>query len=255
MKRLIISASVACLLVSACEENKPTQKTITKPATKKPASKPSKAAASAPAKSHGGHAMPTSTGSMIMAQTVADFDKWKAAFDANADKRKGMGVVWHSVSRSPTEKKMVLVHLIGDLGKMKGFQASPGFKKAMQAAGVEGDPAVWWGQDVAIKSPRGALKEKTASMFVRHKVADFNAWKAAFDGGTAARGKTGMVGTSISKDPKDPNTVIVHTMGSTSMALFKYAQSEGFKKSLKASGVTGEIDILIGDDVEVKSYH
>lgn len=195
------------------------------------------------------------TGSMIVKQTVGDFDAWKQQFDAHADPRKGMGVVWHSVSRANEDENVVITHFVGkDLTKMREFTESEGFKKAMESAGVTGEPTVWLANDVAIESPREQVEAATASMIVKHEVEDFAKWKEAFDGAKAGRSKSGIVGGSVSRNADDPNVVIVHMMGSDLEAMKAYATSDRFKQAMEASGVKGEPEIWFATDVDVKQY-
>lgn len=195
------------------------------------------------------------TGSMIVKQTVGDFETWKKQFDAYADPRKGMGVVWHSVSRDPEDQNVVITHFVGtDLEKMRQFTESDGFKKAMETSGVTGEPTVWFAKDVMIESPRKEIEAATASMIVKQEVEDFEKWKAAFDGAKEGRSKSGIVGGSVSRTVEDPNVVIVHMMGSDLEAMKSYATSERFKQAMEASGAKGEPEIWFATDVDVKQY-
>jgi hypothetical protein len=78
---------------------------------------------------------------VMIRHKVADFNKWKPAYDENQSARKAFGLkdlhLWRN-SENPNE--VVLSFEVGDLAKAKQFAASPELKAKMQEAGVLGAP-------------------------------------------------------------------------------------------------------------------
>lgn len=76
---------------------------------------------------------------------VADFAKWKAEYDKHADKRKEAGLLVNGVSKNVDDEKEVGVWAAArDLEAVKKFMGSEDLKNAMKAAGVEGEPEVFF---------------------------------------------------------------------------------------------------------------
>ena len=50
----------------------------------------------------------------------------------------------------------------------------------------------------------------TASLFVKHQVNDYAAWKKGYDGNGPIRNEGGVLADSVHRDPDDPNTVLVY---------------------------------------------
>lgn len=77
---------------------------------------------------------------------VADFSDWKQAYDAFDNDRVAMGVVGHSVYRSPEDPNDVTVtHDFASSDAARAFVASDRLREAMTAAGVLGEPTMWTG--------------------------------------------------------------------------------------------------------------
>ena len=92
-----------------------------------------------------------------------------------------------------------------------------------------------------------------ASIFSRHKVNDFKAWKKVYDGRVPAAKEEGLIAESVHRDPDDPNTVIVyHQFGdlSTTQEFVAAMNTEQFQSLLKEAGVKVEtMELWIGEDV------
>lgn len=75
---------------------------------------------------------------------VADYDEWKAGFDAHKDARLAGGVIAWGVGREVGAPNKVAVHLaVGDAIKFNVMMGSDEMKSAMRDAGVQGEPIVY----------------------------------------------------------------------------------------------------------------
>jgi hypothetical protein len=89
---------------------------------------------------------------MFIKQRVADYAKWKAAFDEHETMRRAGGVTAHSVQRQPDDPNVVIVALrVSDMSKAKQFAGSEDLKAAMARAGVQGTPEIWIADEVEEK--------------------------------------------------------------------------------------------------------
>lgn len=91
------------------------------------------------------------TFSIIIRHEVADFDKWKTAYDADEARRKEMTILGGSVSRAADNENMVILHfMVTDPAKVKEAMESDDMKKVMKEAGVKGPPEVAVAKDVEV---------------------------------------------------------------------------------------------------------
>jgi hypothetical protein len=82
---------------------------------------------------------------MFVRHPVADFAKWKQAYDDFDDERKGMGVIGDAVFMSADDPNDVTAwHDFETLQATRAFVASDRLGEVMSAAGVAGEPAIWF---------------------------------------------------------------------------------------------------------------
>jgi hypothetical protein len=78
-----------------------------------------------------------------------------------------------------------------------------------------------------------------AGAIVRHKVADFDVWKKAFDDHAAARMQAGVVGHAVNRVTDDANTVVIYLQTENLESLRQFAASEDLKTVMTNAGVQG----------------
>lgn len=173
----------------------------------------------------------------IVEHAVADFDTWKATFDALGDLRRRSGVLSARVCRSADGPDRVAVCLTAD-----GFEAfsrllaDPDRRRAMERAGVIGNPVSTFAVPVEDRTVRD---RRLPGAFTRHRVADFDAWKRGFDSFAAMRAQAGVVGHAVARVKDDPDEVIVMLQGESSEALSRFIASDERKQAMAALGVQG----------------
>jgi len=85
---------------------------------------------------------------MIIRHKVADYSRWKEAFDAHLNTRKAAGETDYRVLQSVDDPREVTIFLDWDsLERARRFAGSEDLKQAMQKAGVVGDPDVRFLED------------------------------------------------------------------------------------------------------------
>jgi len=80
-------------------------------------------------------------------------------------------------------------------------------------------------------------------MFARHKVKDFNTWKAAYDAFEAERETMGVRGHGFYQADGDPNDVTVYHDFDSMDAAKSFAGSARLKEVMEQAGVQGAPDI------------
>ncbi len=90
--------------------------------------------------------------SMFIKHTVADYARWKPVFDEHQATRMANGVTAHSLHRDADDPNVVIAVLrVSDLNRAKEFASSEELRSAMERAGVQGPPEIWFADDVEEK--------------------------------------------------------------------------------------------------------
>lgn len=85
---------------------------------------------------------------MIIRHKVADYPRWKEAFDSHLNTRKAAGETEYRVLLSVDDPREVTLFFDWDsLERARRFAGSDDLKQAMQKAGVLGDPDVRFLED------------------------------------------------------------------------------------------------------------
>ena len=85
---------------------------------------------------------------MIVRHKVADYTRWKEAFDAHLNVRKAAGETDYRVLQSVDDPREVTLFFDwNSLENARRFASSDGLKQAMQRAGVVGDPEIRFVED------------------------------------------------------------------------------------------------------------
>ena len=93
-----------------------------------------------------------------------------------------------------------------------------------------------------------------ASMFIKHRVADYARWKPVFDEHEPLRIEYGTVGHSLHRDADDPNVIIIAFRVNDLNRAKEFASSEELRSAMERAGVLGPPEIWFADDVEEKRY-
>ncbi|HYV73724.1 MAG TPA: cyclase [Candidatus Binatia bacterium] len=85
---------------------------------------------------------------VIIRHKVADYGRWKEAFDAHLNARKAGGEMGHRLLLSVDDPRDVTVVLDWDgLDRARRFASSDDLKQTMQKAGVLGEPEIRFLED------------------------------------------------------------------------------------------------------------
>lgn len=82
---------------------------------------------------------------LFVRHKVADYARWRTAYNDFDTERKGMGVTSHGVYQLDGDPNDVTIyHEFTTVDAAKAFAGSPRLKEVMQAAGVQGMPDIWF---------------------------------------------------------------------------------------------------------------
>ncbi len=85
---------------------------------------------------------------------------------------------------------------------------------------------------------RPDVRLPTIALIVNHTVADFDAWKAAFDAVEDARRSASVVGHHINRSEENPNDLSVYLAATDAEALRAFASSQELTDAMTGAGVT-----------------
>ena len=82
---------------------------------------------------------------LFVRHDVADFATWKKAYDDFDDERAALGVTGHGVYRVEDDPNSVIIyHHFDSMDAARAFMGSERLREVMTAAGVRGEPTVWF---------------------------------------------------------------------------------------------------------------
>jgi hypothetical protein len=87
-------------------------------------------------------------------------------------------------------------------------------------------------------------------LLVRHKVADYERWKLAFDAHSVTRQANGSRGGQLFRDAADPNELVVLLEWDVLENARQFAQSEELREVMQRAGVVDRPDIYFLKDGE-----
>jgi hypothetical protein len=169
---------------------------------------------------------------------VADFAKWKIAYDGHDSARLANGIHSYVIGRGIQDPNMVLIALKpDDMEKAKAFVKDPSLKKAMQKGGVIGAPTISfvttvWQDTGVVSSP---IRSRTT-----FAVKDWDAWLKSFEEGKQERIDNGITVRAVGHDPEDNKKVALVTAIIDTAKAHAYWKSDMLKKRREAGGVIGE---------------
>lgn len=175
---------------------------------------------------------------VVIMHKVANFEKWKSAYDEHDSARLASGIHNYVIARGADDSNVVMVALkVDDLTKAKAFAKDPGLKKAMQKGGVAGAPSISFVtmvfQDTA--NIGSVLRARTT-----YTVKDWDAWQKAFEDGKQERLDNGITDRAYGHDADDDKKVTMVTAITDTAKAFAYYKSDALKQRRKAAGVVSE---------------
>jgi quinol monooxygenase YgiN len=87
------------------------------------------------------------------------------------------------------------------------------------------------------------------TLFAKHEVKDYAAWRRVYDDFDAKRRKMGVISDSVYRSEDDPNNITVTHDFSDLAAAKAFADSQELRDTMHKAGVTGAPEIWFAKDV------
>ena len=175
---------------------------------------------------------------VIIWQKVADFSKWKPAYDGHDTARLASGLHNYVIGRDVNDSNMILVALkADDITKAKAFAKDPGLKAAMQKGGVIGTPTIMFNTMAYQDNAQNMSSLRSMSSFT---VKDWDAWKKSFESHRQTRTDNGLTDRAYGYDVDDTHKVTLVVAINDSAKANAFWRSDLLKKQRAEGGVVGE---------------
>lgn len=87
-----------------------------------------------------------------------------------------------------------------------------------------------------------------SSIIIRHRVADFDVWKAAFDEHGTVRRDYGLVDTGLLRDEDDANMVTILLSTDDTARAREFLASDSLRETMQGAGVESQPDVWVATD-------
>jgi heme-degrading monooxygenase HmoA len=176
---------------------------------------------------------------VFLKHEVADYAAWRPVYDADEPRRNEAGLKEIGVYRDADDENMVLI--VWETANTNAFKAmveSPDLAEKMKEAGVTSKPEVWIG-----KSLQGGM----GTVFLRHKVADYVAWRPIYDADEPRRNEAGLKEIGVYRDADDENMILIVWETDDTNAFKAMVESPDLADKMKEAGVTSEPETWMGE--------
>ena len=175
---------------------------------------------------------------VLISYRVADFDSWKATFDALEHRRVENGFLGHHINRAADDpNSLTLFFAVADTNRAKAFVSSDEIKESMRKAGAISAPEFTW---VTPVRENIVWDRKLPAFVVTHHVDDFDAWLAGYDAADDIRRSNGIIGDAANRSIDDPSLAVVYHQAESFDTLQSFLESEDLKVAMKSAGVVSE---------------
>lgn len=189
---------------------------------------------------------------VVLSYRVADFDAWKAVFDANEQGRIDQGILGHHINRAEDDPNSLSVYLaVGNAEKVKAWMASDALKALMAEAGVLSAPASSWMTPVRESI---VWDRQLPAMMVSHRVEDFDRWLAGYDAAEDLQRSSGVIGHAANRLVDDPSTAVVYHQAESFEHLRSMLGSDELKTAMNEAGVVSEPEVTFHTGGWAKQY-
>jgi hypothetical protein len=174
---------------------------------------------------------------MTITHKVADYAKWKLAYDGHDSVRAAHGLHNYVIARGLEDSNLVMVALkMDDVTKAKEMGASKEMMDRMKKAGVKGSASLDYTETVMNDT---TAIQQTVRLMIKHKVKDWVAWKKAFDDHKQARMDAGLTDRVVGHTVGDDHRVtLVFAVADVDKAK-AFIKSKDLKDKMNEAGVDG----------------
>jgi hypothetical protein len=246
------SLLLACTLAACSQQPAPASPEAApaaaqpEPAATAPAGAASAAAAPAPSGSPG---LTQHTGaSLFVVHLISDFAAFQKYFEDGAAQRQAAGIEGHLLTR--LDDGRVVIHFFAkDAAKVQAALNSEDLQRYLNRGGAPDSSLVWVTRDELVFLPSKPPAVPTFSLYLKRRTRDFAGFRKAFEQRTTLFSKQGMLAFGLHQSSSQPETVVLHFMGSSKASLEALSSLAEFRELMALTEETDTKKPLIGEDV------
>jgi hypothetical protein len=87
-----------------------------------------------------------------------------------------------------------------------------------------------------------------SSIIIRHRVANFDVWKAAFDEHGSVRREYGLADTGLLRDEEDASMVTILLSTDDTARAREFLASDSLRETMQGAGVVSQPEVWIAND-------
>ena len=176
---------------------------------------------------------------MIVWHKVADFQKWKTAFEASDSMKLSFGIHNYVLGRGVGDSNLILVATkADDDARAKAFAKDPALKNAMKKSGVVGPPSISLTKIVYQDNSPNMSSLRSMSMMT---VKDWDTFRRSFDSGRQSRMDNGLTDRAYGYDVDNNHKVTVVVAINDTAKANAFWNSDMLKQKRAAAGVVGPV--------------
>ena len=179
---------------------------------------------------------------VIVQNEITNFNNWKKAYEANVENRKKAGISELLVLRDVSNPNYVSVILgVSDVSSSKAFFNDPETAQLMREAGVISKPRFTY-----FKVSDSGTNPNPDYLIVRHRIAEYEKWKPAFDHHETVRANYNIRLVAVGKDLDDPANIVAVFNSNQASNFTDFLEKSNLKDVMHDTGVISEpvVDIL-----------
>ena len=186
--------------------------------------------------------------SLFVVHLVSDYDGFRKYFETGAPERAKAGVKGYLLSK--LDDGRVVIHFFADdVDTVTRALQSPEMQHYMDAKGAPDASLVWLTRDVVVKLPAAPPSGETYSLYLKTKVADFEAFRRAFEERYGVFAEQGVVAEGLHRGTEQDDVAIVHLMGTSREKLDALTKRKEFTELVALAKNPAEAKPLIAVDV------
>jgi len=178
---------------------------------------------------------------MTIKHEVANYAKWKSAYDAHDSNRLAFGLHNYVICRGIDDSNMVMVAMrMDDVNKAKEMGGSKDLMERMKKSGAS-KPTIEYTETVMNDT---TAIQQTVRVMVKHKVKDWEAWKKSFDSHKQVRIDAGLTDRVLGHVVGDDHSVIIVFAVADVAKAKAFMASKDLKDKMNEAGVVGPPDVF-----------
>jgi hypothetical protein len=87
-----------------------------------------------------------------------------------------------------------------------------------------------------------------STVFIRHTVTDYDAWKAVFDEHESVRREHGLANAGLHRDDEDANTVTILLNADDAARAREFLGSDSLREAMSNAGVVSQPDVWVTNE-------